>query len=56
MSALDESIHLSDLETGLSLSDEFGAPEVSSLLRPFKALDIVCTLKDKDVIRIRDKF
>ncbi|KAK9986664.1 hypothetical protein SO802_031615 [Lithocarpus litseifolius] len=56
MSALDESIHSSDLETNLSLSDKFGAPEVSSLPRPFKALDIFCTLKDKDVIRIRDKI
>lgn len=56
MLALDESIRLSDLETDLSLSAKYGAPDVSSLPRPFKALDIVCTLKDKDVIRIMDKF
>nr|POE86792.1 hypothetical protein CFP56_38708 [Quercus suber] len=44
MSVLDDGIHLSELETGLSYRDESWAQEVTSSSQPFKALEIVCSL------------
>ena len=49
-------VRSSKLETGLSLSENRRALEVTSPLTPFKAWDICCTLKWKDEGRIRNRF
>ena len=49
-------VRSSELETGLSLSENRRALEVTSPLTPFKAWDICCTLKWKDEGRIRNRF
>uniref|UniRef100_A0A7N2MBC2 Uncharacterized protein n=1 Tax=Quercus lobata TaxID=97700 RepID=A0A7N2MBC2_QUELO len=51
-----EEIRFSELEMGLSSSEQDGALEVSSSRVPFKALGVLCTLKDKDKARIRNRF
>ena len=56
MSVMDDSIHSSELETGLSFRDESWAQEVTLSSRSFKVHEIVCSFKQKDVAWIRDKF
>jgi len=51
-----EEIQSSELETGLSSSKQDEALKVSSSRVPFKALGVLCTLKDKDESRIRNRF
>ena len=43
-----EEVQSSELETGLSSFEECGVPKVSSRLAPFTALNIRCSLKEKD--------
>ena len=54
--AREEEDRFSELETGLSFSEERGAPEFSSVSTPHKAGSICCALKEKDVRRIRNRF
>lgn len=51
-----EELRSSDLETGLSSSEDCAALEVTSLSTPYKAKDIRCALKEKDERRIRSRF
>ena len=51
-----EEIQSSELEMGLSSFEQDEALEVSSSRVPFKALGVLCTLKDKDESRIRNRF
>lgn len=46
----------SELETGLSLFEDHGALEVTSISTPYKAWDICYALKEKDEGRIRNRF
>lgn len=51
-----EEIWSSELETGLSSFEQDGAPEVSSSRVPFKALGVLCTLKEKDELELGIDF
>ena len=51
-----EEVQSSELETGLSSFEEYGVPKVSSRLAPFRALNIRCSLKEKDESRIGIRF
>ena len=53
---LDEAVRSSDLKTGLSSGDEFVVQEVALSSQPFKAFEIISSLKGKDVVRIKEKF
>ncbi|KAL0015897.1 hypothetical protein SO802_002966 [Lithocarpus litseifolius] len=49
-------VRSSELETGLSSTDDCVIPEVTSLSTPYKAWNIPCALLGKDEKRIRDRF
>ena len=49
-------IRSSDLETGLSSSDDRVVSEATSVSTPCKAWNISCSLSEKDEKRIRDRF
>ena len=49
-------VRSSDLETGLSLSDNHVISKATSLSTPYKAWTISCSLTRKDKKRIRDRF
>ena len=49
-------VRSSELETGLSSSDDHEVPEVTSLFTPYKTWNIQCTLLGKDDKRIGDRF
>ena len=49
-------VRSSELEMGLSLSDNHKIPEVTSPSTPYKAWDIQCALLEKDEKQIRDRF
>ena len=49
-------VRSSELEIGLSLSEDPKALEVTTLSTPYKAWDVCCVLKGKDEGRIRSRF
>ena len=49
-------VRSSELETGLSSSDDHEVPEVTSPSIPYKACNISCALLGKDEKQIRDRF
>ena len=49
-------VRSSDLEIGLSSSDDHVISEATSVSTPYKAWNIPCSLMGKDVQRIRDRF
>ena len=49
-------VRSSELETGLSSSDDRVIPEVTSPSTPYKAWNILCALLEKDEKLIRDRF
>ena len=49
-------VRSSELETGLSSSNDRVVPEVTSPFTPYKAWNIPCALSRKDEKRIRDRF
>ena len=49
-------VRSSELETGLSSSDNRVIPEVTSPSTPYKAWNIPCALLEKDEKQIRDRF
>ena len=49
-------VRSSELETGLSSTDDCVIPEVTSPSTPYKAWNIPCALLEKDEKQIRDKF
>ena len=49
-------VRSSDLEIGLSSSDDRVISEATSISTPYKAWNIPCSLMGKDVQRIRDRF
>ena len=52
----ESEVRSSELETGLSSSEDHGALDVTSPSTPHKAWDICCFLREKDKKRIRDRF
>ena len=52
----EEEVQSSELEMGLSSFEERGVPEVSSRLAHLRALNICCSLKEKDESRIGSRF
>ena len=49
-------VRSSELETGLSSSDDRVVPKVTSPSTPYKAWNIPCAISGKDGKRIRDRF
>ena len=49
-------VRSSDLEIGLSSSDDRVIVEATSVSTPYKVWNIPCSLKGKDEQRIRDRF
>ena len=49
-------VRSSELETGLSSSDDRNVPKVTSPSTPYKAWNIQCALLEKDEKQIRDMF
>ena len=49
-------VRSSDLEMGLSLSDDCVVSEATSVSSPYKAWNISCSLSEKDEKWIRDRF
>ena len=52
----EEEVQSSELETSLSSFEERGVPKVSSRLAHLRALNIRCSLKEKDESRIGSRF
>ena len=50
-----EEVRSSELDTGLSLSEDQGVLKVSSPSTPYKAWGIHCALKEKEERRIRNR-
>ena len=49
-------VRSSDLETGLSSSDDHVILEATSVSTPYKAWTVSCSLMGKDEQRIKDRF
>lgn len=52
----EDKVRSSELDMGLSSSEDYRALEVTSSSTPHKAWGICCSLRGKDEKRIRDRF